>query len=150
MTSSRAVDFRAADLLTKQIDYRSLCRTALQLAEELCPGAHCACLEVFDSQGEPPSSSVPLERLVIRQVPSGEELAWRPTWLAPALATPAAGEYIGYQSSVAAGERVHVYSLGILAGVARLFVVRGDIESKVATQRLRAMLTICAVFRVAG
>ncbi len=144
MTGSHAVDFRAADLLTKQIDYRSLCRTALQLAQELCPGAHCQFLEVFDSQGEVPNSAISPDRLVIRQVPSGEELGWRPAFIVSALALSANSEFIAYQSSVVAGEDVHVFSLGILAGVARLFVARGNDTLRIAATRLRAMLTICA------
>lgn len=144
MRPAESVDFRAVDLLTRQTDYRSLCRAALQVVHEICPTARAEFLEVFDTEGQDPADVTSLDRLAVRRLPARDEAGAIPVWLPAALGTARQGAHVPSLGPDRAGACTHVFSLGTLAGVARLIVVEGPLDTPGEVQALGALMGICA------
>lgn len=138
------VPFHAIDLLTKQADYRSLCRTALQIVADACPGARVALYEIFDCEGQPVGEHSLPARLIVRRFPDADELPMAPAWLPRALLPPLDADYVRLLTPSETGSAEHVLCLGTLAGVARLVVIEGPVEHALVAGALRGTMTVCA------
>lgn len=138
------VPFHAVDLLTKQADYRSLCRTALQLVAEACPAARVSFYEIFDCEGQPVSEHSLPARLIVRRFPDADELPVPPAWLTRALLPPHDADFVRMLTPSETGTGEFVFGLGTLAGVARLVVLDGPVEQTTVAGALRATMTVCA------
>jgi diguanylate cyclase (GGDEF)-like protein len=138
------VPFHAIDLLTKQADYRSLCRTALQIVADACPEARVALYEIFDCEGHPVGEHSQPARLIVRCFPDAEELPAPPAWLSRALRPPLDADSVRLLTPQETGTGEQVLCLGTLAGVARLVVLDGRAEHATVPGMLRAVMTVCA------